>query len=78
MANQKNFYYVGVQTDKGMQLVTHINYANKSAQWKADEKPLAMKKYEAEELRFGLCLNFHFAVVINCHFEMEEQYFMTK
>lgn len=78
MANQKIFYYVGVKTNKGMQLVTHIDYENKSVLWKPDKKPLAMGENEAEFLRFELCLSCYFAVVINSHFEIEEQHFMTK
>lgn len=78
MATKKNYYYVGIATNHGMKLVTKIDNASKTAFWNADEKPLAMPKYQAENLAYCLCLNFHLACVIQTHFEHQEQYFCSK
>lgn len=78
MATKKNYYYVGIATNNSMKLVTNINHATKTAYWNANEKPLAMPKHQAEDLASCLCLNFHLAVVVQTHFEHQEQYFCSK
>ena len=73
MANKKNYYYVLVFTDNGPVYVTKVNNANKTAWWNREEKPLAMTKNNAEDLAFGLALNFTHCVVAYMPFEIESQ-----
>ena len=64
MAKKKNHYYVLVFTNEGPVYVTDVDYSTKTASWDKLEKPLEMTKTAAEDLCFGLCCNFHNAVVV--------------
>lgn len=64
MAKKKNFYYVMVFTNSGPVFVTAIHYSNKTAEWNKLDKPLEMSKSEAEDLTFGLMVNFNTAFTI--------------
>ena len=75
MANskKKNYYYVMVLTNNGPAFVTKIDYSDKSAYWDKQEKPLTMSKSEAENLSFGLKMNFHMAFMITNEYELDSQ-----
>ena len=53
--------------------VTKVNNANKTAWWNKEEKPLSMTKSIAEDLAFGLALNFTHCVIAYMPFELEFQ-----
>lgn len=77
MANDKKFYYVGVQTEDGMRLVT--SEEGKTAYWNKDEKPMCYPtKRWAQETAFGLVCNMYPAVVIESIFEIKRQMFALK
>ena len=73
MPKQKHFYYVGVDTPTGTRLVTKLNYSTKYAKWEKGKKPLAMTKTVAEDIVFGLCMNFTLAFVVMTLFELSDQ-----
>lgn len=75
MAKNKFFYYVGVQTEGGMTLVTKIDNRNRISYWDANEKPLAMPANRAEDIALGLSLNLNYAVVVKSIAEIQKQYF---
>ena len=75
---KRSLYYVLVLTKNGQgKFVTSLDYSTKSAHWSLDEKPLAMSKTVAEDISFGLCLNFYPAVVVKSHFEIQSHWFYT-
>ena len=77
MANKKqNYYYVLVMTNGGPVFVTSVDRVNKIAKWNADEKPLEMGKYWAEDLTMGLNLNWNLAYTICSKFELDTQPYM--
>lgn len=73
MAKTKNHYYVLVFTNGGPVYVTDVDYSNKTARWDKLEKPLEFTKSSAEDLCFGLCCNFTYAVVVQHRVEIEAQ-----
>lgn len=75
MANTKakNHYYVIVMANDGPAFVTSIEYVGKFAHWKKGEKPLEMSKTQAENLAYGLNLNFHQAYTVYMPYEIETQ-----
>lgn len=66
----KYYYYVGVQTDKGLQFVTSIDNKTKTAEWNAESTPLALTKSVAEDLALGLVCNCVTAIVCESLFEL--------
>lgn len=71
MAKEKNGfkgeynYYVGVLTHKNeLRFVDSVSYADKTATWNADQKPVIMGKQEAIQLQMGLMCNGTVALVI--------------
>ena len=71
MAKQKNFYYIGVQTDSGMALVTGIDSKNRMCFWNTNDKPMKFSASTAKSLAEGLCMNLITAVVVQSFFELE-------
>lgn len=71
----KNYYYIGVWTARGMKLVTEIDNSTKSARWESDKAPLCLSKAVAEDICWSLCMNFCTAVVIHSLWEIDKQYF---
>lgn len=69
--DKKFHYYVLVVSERGPKFVTKVNYANKTAEWNYEEKPLEMSKERAEDLVLGLCLNFNTAYVVCQPFEID-------
>ena len=58
-------YYVGVLTHSNeLRFVDSISYADKTATWNADQKPVIMGKQEAIQLQMGLMCNGTAALVI--------------
>lgn len=57
MAKQKRFYYVLVQSEGKAKFVTGIEDRS-YARWQSDGKPLPLSKAMAEDIAFGLNLNF--------------------
>lgn len=74
MANRKMYYYIGVQTDSGMMLVTGIDNKNKMCLWNRSEKPKAFSLSTAKSLAEGLCMNLIVAVVVLSFFELEDHF----
>ena len=37
---EKKYFYVGVQTDKGMQFVTKDDYSTRTSYWEPSDKPM--------------------------------------
>ena len=70
MAKSKYKYYVMVFTNEGPKYVTSINWSDKMAEWDTSEKPLEMNAATAEDIYRGLCLNFHYAVLIKSLIEI--------
>lgn len=70
MRKQKYFYYVGVQNDQGLTLVTEVERSIKTCSLNEDKKPLAMTEKQADDLVFGLTLNMTPAVVVKSRFEL--------
>lgn len=70
MSKQKYFYYVGIENDHGMTLVTEVEWPSKTCYWNEDKKPLAMTEKQADDLVFGLTLNMTPAVVVKSRFEL--------
>lgn len=72
----KKNYYIGILDasikDDTIKFVYELDHANKVAKWatfdeirKQGKKPLKFKtKAQAENLQFGLCMNFYFAVLV--------------
>jgi len=73
MAKKQNWYYVLVLTDNGPIFVTKVNYGNKTAEWDKLGKPLEMSKVKAEDLVFGLTMNFFTAFIVCSKFEVDRQ-----
>ena len=71
MAKQKKFYYIGVQTDSGMALVTGIDNKNRMCFWNTNDKPMKFSASTAKSLAEGLCMNLITAVVVQSFFELE-------
>ena len=72
----KKYHYIGVQTDNGMRFVTKIDYSTKSANWNKNEKPLCFSsKSTAEDIVWGLCMNFSVAVVVTSLFPLDNHIF---
>jgi hypothetical protein len=74
MANtKKNYWYVLVMAEDGPAFVTSVDNLQKMAHWNKDEKPLELGKSTAENLAFGLRVNFFTAFVVSSKFEIKEQ-----
>jgi hypothetical protein len=75
MATKKttNHYYVLVFANDGPAYVTSVDYSDRSARWDKDELPMEFSKSGAEDLVFGLCCNFHQAVLVTSKFEIDYQ-----
>lgn len=73
MAKKQNWYYVLVMTDNGPIFVTKVNYSNKTAEWDKTGKPLEMSKVRAEDLTFGLTMNFFTAFIVCSKYELDRQ-----
>ena len=71
MAKKKNYYYVLVFTNGGPVYVTSINSEHKYAHWDKDKAPLCFDRGRAEDLVFGLNLNFNSAVLVVSPMEIE-------
>lgn len=71
MSKKKLHYYVLVITDAGPKFVTDVNYADKTAEWDYNEKPLELDKSWAEDLAMGLNLNFHVSFVVAQPWEID-------
>ena len=57
-------YYVGIQTKRGLELVTSVDYTNKMWYAEHDKEPMTFTKKLAEELVICCEMNFTPAVVI--------------
>ena len=73
----KKHTYILVFTEKGPKFVTKINYQDKTAEWKENEKPLdfskdSTKKY-AENVLKGLLLNWLNSCLIYQDYEIDNQ-----
>lgn len=73
MANQKNYYYVLVFTDKGPVYVTGCNNSNNWATWDKNGAPKDFPKYYAEEIVLGLNCNYYHAVLVCAKSPIEYQ-----
>lgn len=71
---QKHFYYIAVDTVKGVRLVTGVDNASKYARWARDGKPLALSKSVAQDITWSLCMNLTPAYVVESLFEIEYQW----
>ena len=75
-------YYVGIldisTKNDDIKFVYEVDYTTKIAKWdsynnirKQGKKPLKFKtKKQAEDIQFGLCLNFNWAVLITTNVDM--------
>lgn len=70
---KSNYWYVLVMTDAGPVFVTKVNYANKTAEWDREGKPLEMDKSRAQDLTLGLNLNMHMSVAVCQPFQLDSQ-----
>jgi hypothetical protein len=75
MATKKTtyYYYVLVFAENGPAYVTSVSYSDRTARWDKNETPLLFNKSNAEDLAFGLCCNFHNAVVVTSKWEIDHQ-----
>lgn len=69
---RKNYYYVLVFTDAGPVYVTSLGGHN-VCYWDRNERPMALKRYLAEEIAVGLRLNGSCAVMVTMPFDLEYQ-----
>lgn len=74
----KNFYYIIVLSEGKAKFVTSLEYQNRSARWELDKQPLAMNKSLAQDIAYGLCLNFHPAYVLSSHHMITDQIFCNE
>lgn len=72
MEKQKKYYYVLVMTDNGPVFVTGRG-EHHTAYWERLEKPRAFTKTIAEEIAYGLNLNFYQSYMVTIHHELESQ-----
>lgn len=61
---KKYYYYVGIETDVGMTLVTSVDNTTHTAKWNTDEQPLELCKSVAMSIADGLVANYIPAVVL--------------
>ena len=71
---EKKYFYVGVQTDKGMQFVTKDDYSTRTSYWEPSEKPMAMSHDMANDIALGLSWNGYAAVVVESFYELTEHF----
>ena len=71
MAKKKYAYYVGVMTNDGVKFVTEIMWNTKCAKWEAGKKALEMNMIVADDITFGLLMNFHYAFTVKVPFGIE-------
>lgn len=71
---RKNYYYIGVQTNSGLILVTELHNVSKFAEWDKDKKPMHFAKSVAESISEALCFNGYVSVVVKALYELEEQF----
>ncbi len=64
MAKKKYDYYVGVLTADGCKFVTSVDYRTKVALWTDGEEALSMSMTCADDLVYGLLMNFHYAFTV--------------
>lgn len=71
---QKSYWYVLVLTNDGPTFVTKVNYSDKSAEWKKDEKPEEFGgEAWAKDLVLGLTWNGYTAFAVCSQFELDTQ-----
>ena len=64
MNKRKYVYYVGVLTGGACKFVTSVDYVNKTALWESGKKAVEMSMQCADDLVYGLLLNFHYAFTV--------------
>lgn len=64
MAKKKYSYYVGVMTESGVKFVTDIAWSSKCAKWEAGKEALEMSMAVADDIVYGLLLNFYYAFTV--------------
>lgn len=65
MSKKQYSYYVGVLLEDGKtRFVTEIDYCGKYAKWEAGKEAKEMSMREADNLVYGLLLNFHYAFTV--------------
>lgn len=74
MKKQKYYYYIGVQTNSGLILVTDIKSNTKYAEWNKDKPPMPFAKSVAESISEALCWNGFVSVIVRSLFELPEQF----
>ena len=75
---KKYFYYVGVQTDAGMVLVTEVDNSTHTVKWDADDAPLEMNKTVAMTIAEGLTANYISAAVLISRYQRTTHPVATK
>lgn len=64
MAKKKYTYYVGVMTNGGVKFVTDIMWSTKCAKWEAGKDALDVPENVADDITFGLLMNFIYAFTV--------------
>jgi len=72
----KRYYYIAVYTDNELKLVTDIDYETKTCRWSKDGVPLKLTKARAEEIAFGLFVNFFAVFVVESFSDISTQVFL--
>lgn len=72
----KKYYYVVVHTDNQLKFVTDIDYETKTCRWSKDGVPLKLTKTRAEDIAFGLFVNFFAAFIIESFSDISTQVFL--
>lgn len=75
---RKSFYYIGVQTNDGMSLVTKIDNKSRQCFWDTEQKPLTLPLSVATNIAEELMFNFIQAVVIKSFIELEHHFICRK
>lgn len=75
---RKSFYYIGVQTNDGMSLVTKIDNKSRQCFWDTEQKPLSLPLSVATNIAEGLMFNFIQAVVVKSFIELEHHFVCRK
>lgn len=64
-ANVDCVYFIGLLYDNNeVRFVTDVNYLNKSARWEKGKEPKSFCKVDADDIVFGLLMNFYPAFVV--------------
>lgn len=72
MAKKKYYYYVLVFTDGGPVYVTKLG-KEKTAYWNGEEKPMQLPMWKAEQICYGLNVNFYSSAVVKSPIELDCQ-----